>query len=71
PKDHEELFNLQHAQARNVVEHIFGIFKQRFSLMEAAPEYSQKTQAQLIAAFCAIHNFICIQNPCEKELPTY
>ncbi|EEB91025.1 hypothetical protein MPER_10689, partial [Moniliophthora perniciosa FA553] len=27
PKDREELFNLRHAQAHNVVEHIFGIFK--------------------------------------------
>jgi hypothetical protein len=29
PVNKEELFNLQHAQARNVIEHIFGVLKNR------------------------------------------
>lgn len=63
PKDYEELFNLRHAQARNVVERIFGVSKRRFNLMVASPEYSEEMQAKFVAALCALHNFIRIHDP--------
>ena len=68
PQDYEELFNLRHAQARNVVERIFGVFKRRFALMEAAPEYSTKAQARFIPALAGIHNFIRIHDPSDRTL---
>jgi hypothetical protein len=69
PQYFEELFNLCHAQAWNhVVEQIFGVFKCRFALMEAAPEYSSKTQSQFIPALGGIHNFIRIHNPSDHTL---
>jgi hypothetical protein len=67
PKNYKELFNLRHAQARNVVERIFGVVKRRFTLMVAAPEYSIRTQAKMIPAMCTLHNFIRIHDP--TDLP--
>ena len=57
-KDPEELFNLRHAQLRNVVERIFGILKRRFPFSVASPEYDLGTQAKFIPAIAALHNFI-------------
>jgi hypothetical protein len=59
PKNKEELFNLCHASARNVIEHIFGVVKRHFRILLIAPEYSLDIQAQIPAALCAIHNIIC------------
>ena len=58
PRNREELFNLRHASARNIIEHIFGVLKRRFWILLLAPEYSLNIQAQIPAALCAIHNFI-------------
>lgn len=58
PRDYEELFNLRHSQLRNVIERLFGIFKKRFKLAVSAPEYSIHTQARLVPAAAALHNFI-------------
>ena len=59
PVTKEELFNLRHSSARNVIKHIFGILKRCFWILLIAPEYSLEIQAQIPAALCAIHNFIC------------
>jgi len=58
PQNKEELFNLRHASARNVVERIFGILKRRFKILGVAPEYKMDVQARIPPALCAIHNFI-------------
>jgi len=63
PKDHEELFNLRHAQARNVIERIFGVLKRRFKLSTIAPEYPLKTQAMFVVAEGVLHNFIRVHDP--------
>ena len=54
----EELFNLCHAFACNVIEHIFGILKHRFWILNLPPEYSMDIQARIPSALAAIHNFI-------------
>ena len=59
PVNKEELFNLRHASARNVIERIFGVLKRRFRILLLAPEYSLEIQARIPAALCTIHNFIC------------
>ncbi|XP_028236861.1 protein ALP1-like [Glycine soja] len=59
--DHEnekELFNLRHASLRNVIERIFGIFKSRFTIFKSAPPFLFKTQAELVLACAALHNFL-------------
>ncbi|KZT18145.1 hypothetical protein NEOLEDRAFT_1080905, partial [Neolentinus lepideus HHB14362 ss-1] len=67
PQDREELFNLWHAQACNVIEHIFGVVKRHFDLMVASPEYSTIMQAKFIAALGALHNFIWIHDPSDHD----
>jgi len=39
PENKEELFNLRHAQLRNIIERIFGILKRRFRILRTPPEY--------------------------------
>lgn len=58
PQTKEELFNLRHAQLRNVIERIFGVLRRRFRILNSTPEYSLDTQAQLVLVVCALHNFI-------------
>ena len=49
----EELFNLCHASACNVIKHIFGILKQKFQILHLGPEYSLDIQACIPAALAA------------------
>ena len=49
----KELFNLCHAQAHNVIEHIFGVLKQRFRIL-LLPHYPLNFQPRIPAALCAI-----------------
>jgi hypothetical protein len=60
PTNTEELFNLHHASARNVIEHIFGMLKHFFHILLLSPEYSMEIQACIPAALCAVHNFVGI-----------
>jgi hypothetical protein len=63
PSNHKELFNLRHSQLRNVIERAFGVLKRRFRVLKDHNEYDTKTQAQLVPALCAIHNFIMTFDP--------
>lgn len=69
PSNKEELFNLRHAQARNIIERIFGVLKRRFRILLIGPEYSVEVQAKIPAALCVIHNFIRIHDHQEGDLP--
>ena len=64
----QELFNLRHASARNVIERIFGVLKRRFRILLLAPEYDLRIQAQIPSALCAIHNFILLHDQDEGPL---
>ena len=57
PAKKEELFNLRHAQLRNVIERIFGVLKRKFRILLLPVEYDLEIQARLPAALSAIHNF--------------
>lgn len=59
----KELFNLRHAQARNVVERIFGVFKKRFQIFAKPVEWPVETQAKLVQALAVVHNIIRIYDP--------
>jgi hypothetical protein len=58
PQTKEELYNLQHASARNVIERIFGVTKNRFNILEQPPRYPMSVQVRIPPALCALHNFI-------------
>ena len=64
----QELFNLWHAQLRNVVEQIFGVLKRHFQILALAPEFPMVTQAQIPAALAMLHNFIIKNDPLEEDL---
>ena len=57
PRTKEELFNLRHASARNVIERIFGVLKRKFRILHTAPEYSMSIQARIPVALAALYNF--------------
>ncbi|KZT50631.1 hypothetical protein CALCODRAFT_418984, partial [Calocera cornea HHB12733] len=62
PSNAQELFNLRHAQARNVIERAFGIFKNRFRILRHGSEYPMKTQVRIVPACAVLHNFIRIHD---------
>jgi hypothetical protein len=62
PHNAKELFNLRHAQLRNVVERIFGIVKWCWSIFTCAQEYPIETQARFVSVIGALHNFICVHD---------
>ena len=68
PTNKELLFNLWHASARNVIEHIFGVLKCCFWILLLAPEYSLQVQARIPAAFCVVDNFIKVYDPAEDDI---
>ena len=43
---------------RSGVERIFGIFKSRFLIFKSAPSFPYNTQAELVLACAALHNFL-------------
>ncbi|SCV67562.1 BQ2448_5173 [Microbotryum intermedium] len=64
----EELFNLRHAQLRNVVERIFGVVQRKFSILTCtAPEYNYKMQAMLPLLCAFLHNYVHINDPINRS----
>jgi hypothetical protein len=62
PVNQEELYNLRHASAWNVIERIFGILKKCFMILTHPSKYDMTIQARLPHALCAVHNFIRIHD---------
>lgn len=62
------MFNLQHAQARNCIERIFGISKKRIPILRSLNEYPYNSQVKLVLALAALHNFIFKRNRQEECL---
>ena len=62
PSTSEELFNLCHSCACNIIEHIFGVLKWQFCILVHPPEYDMAVQAHLPPALADIHIFIWIYN---------
>ncbi|KAH7918691.1 hypothetical protein BV22DRAFT_1024181, partial [Leucogyrophana mollusca] len=67
PTTAKELFNLQHAQAHNIIEYIFGVSKHRFRLMIAYPGYSPATQAKFIPTMAVLHIFLRVHCPSDHR----
>jgi hypothetical protein len=65
PANADELFNLQHASARNIIKRIFGVLKQHFCILVCPAEIDMDLQARIPAALTTIHNFIHVHDPDE------
>jgi hypothetical protein len=58
PQNYKELFNLRHAQLRNVVERIFGAVKKTCSVLVNMPVgYSIKEQIAIVECCFLVYNF--------------
>lgn len=71
PATKQELYNLRHASARNVVERIFGIVKKRFRILLLAPEFDMDIQTHIPRVLCALHNFIRRHDPTDANDEEY
>jgi hypothetical protein len=58
PQNARELFNLRHAQLRNVIERQFGQLKRRFKVLRTPLEYDFDMQIDIVYACCILHNFM-------------
>lgn len=65
PQDYQELFNLRHWSLQNVVARVFAVMKERFAIFKSSPEFNTMTQAKIVQALCAVHNFIRIHDPAD------
>ncbi|KAL0332531.1 UNVERIFIED_CONTAM: hypothetical protein Scaly_2154600 [Sesamum calycinum] len=68
----EELFNLKHSLARNVIERTFGLLKVRWGILRSPSFYPIDVQSKIIIACCLLHNFIrneMPEDPFEHDLP--
>ena len=52
----QELFNLWHASAHNIIERMFSILKNQFAILQHNLHLTPQIQAHLPAALAAIHN---------------
>ncbi|KAL0345330.1 UNVERIFIED_CONTAM: hypothetical protein Sradi_4364300 [Sesamum radiatum] len=72
PQNREELFNLKHSSARNVIERTFGLLKVR-GILRNPSFYPIKVQHRIILACCLLHNFLRKEipdDPLESEVPS-
>jgi hypothetical protein len=58
PKTPKELFNLRHAQLRNIIERIFGVLKERFKILTLPRFFKIDAQVKVVAALCVLHNIL-------------
>ncbi|XP_012842536.1 PREDICTED: putative nuclease HARBI1 [Erythranthe guttata] len=58
PTTAEELFNMKHSSARNIIERLFGLLKSRWGILRSPSYYPIKIQNRIIMACCLLHNFI-------------
>ncbi|XP_042065005.1 putative nuclease HARBI1 isoform X1 [Salvia splendens] len=58
PQTPEELFNLRHSKARNVIERSFAVLKMRWGILRSASFYPIDVQTGLIIACFLLHNYI-------------
>ncbi|XP_041999625.1 uncharacterized protein LOC121749079 [Salvia splendens] len=61
PQSPEELFNLKHSKARNVIERSFAVLKMRWGILRSPSFYPIDVQTGLIIACFLLHNFIRTQ----------
>ncbi|XP_041998246.1 uncharacterized protein LOC121748097 [Salvia splendens] len=57
PQTAEELFNLKHSKARNVIERSFAVLKMRWGILRSPNFYPIEVQTGLIIDYFLLHNF--------------
>ncbi|XP_026419492.1 uncharacterized protein LOC113315431 [Papaver somniferum] len=68
PRTAEELFNMKHCRARNVIERVFGLLKMRWAILRSPSWYPVNIHCRFIMACCLIHNLIRKEMPMDEFL---
>ena len=55
---HNEVFNYFHSSLRGTIERTFGVWKNRFAILNRMPKFKYLTQVQIVIVTMGIHNFI-------------
>ena len=63
PENKEELYNLWHSSAWNIVERVFGILKKHWNILVQPPQFSMEIQVEIPPGLAATHNFIMDNDP--------
>ncbi|XP_009762512.1 uncharacterized protein [Nicotiana sylvestris] len=58
PRGQIEKFNYLHSSCRNIIEHTFGVWKARWSILRDMPFYHIDTQRDIVLATMTIHKYI-------------
>ncbi|KAG5228228.1 protein ALP [Salix suchowensis] len=59
PSGRREVFNRAHSSLCNVIERTYGVWKQRWRILQCMPAYPYKTQvAIVVASMTLLHNYI-------------
>ena len=58
PNTPQELFNLRHSCARNVIERAFGVLKKWWAILRDSTWFSPEVVSRMVHACCLLHNFI-------------
>nr|XP_034893497.1 protein ALP1-like [Populus alba] len=58
PSGRKEVFNRAHSSLHNVIERSFGVWKQRWKILQNMPAYPYKTQVEIVVTSMALHNYI-------------
>ena len=58
PQNAQEMFNHRHSSLRSVIERTFGVWKERWHILNNMPSYKFTTQVSIVSATMALHNFI-------------
>ena len=58
PENSREAFNKVHSSLRSCIERCFGVLKARWKILRCLPQYSMRTQVDIILACFALNNFI-------------
>ncbi|RWR92276.1 putative nuclease HARBI1 [Cinnamomum micranthum f. kanehirae] len=70
PMNSQELFNLRHSSLRTTIEQVFGVVKNRFSILRMSHGYSLTTQRDIVIACCTLHNHIVMRSAGDPMLET-
>nr|POE58621.1 hypothetical protein CFP56_50210 [Quercus suber]POE58623.1 hypothetical protein CFP56_50212 [Quercus suber] len=71
PTTKKVLFNYRHSSLRMVIERSFGVLKARFPIFNLMPNFKRSKQCYVITACCCLHNFMRINNRCDKLFITW
>ncbi|XP_047953066.1 putative nuclease HARBI1 [Salvia hispanica] len=58
PQNLEEIFNMRHTKAHNVIERAFAVLKMRWGILRSPSFYPLQVQVRLITCCFILHNFI-------------